>query len=234
MFLMRSHFPVIALATVIALGHCHCPGPAPGPAPAPAPGPAPVPDAGLSWTTARAKNALSVPTTAYVAFGADSAVGVKDWSFCAPSGDLTCSFALAPNEERDLPNGGRYANFTLSFGAAVGCGSTKAEVNVNNPAWTMDTLDVSLVDGFNVKLKISAPGTEPIGPPAGPTGNERAFGIYPLDCDVCVARKNPPCRVKACEGAACGCKAGPDPFHPHVPCQASNPRPRAYTIAVVM
>lgn len=223
---------IFLLILTLILGACHssCPGPSPGPGPGPsdaAPTPAPT------WSTARAKNARSVPTTAYVAFGADSVVKPADWSFCTPSGALTCSFSLAPNEERDLPNGGRYVNFTLSFGAPVGCGSTKAEMNLMNPAWDKDTADVSLVDGFNLKVKISAPGTEPLGPPAGASGNEKTFGVFPLGCDVCVAKQNPPCGQSPCKGPTCGCKAGPDPYHPDVPCQASNPRPRAYTIALV-
>ena len=223
-------FPLV-LVVFFSACHAACPQPAPGPGADAAP---PTP----AWSTARAKNALSIGTTAYIAFGADSAIKPSDWSFCTPSGALTCSFALAPNEERDLPTGGRYANFTLSFGAPAGCGTTKAEMNLMNPAWNQDTVDVSLVDGFNAKLKISAPGTSPVGPPAGGDGggdNTKAFGVFPLACDVCVARKNPPCGFTPCSGPSngCGCKAGPDPYHPDVPCQASNPRPRAYTIALV-
>ena len=159
------------------------------------------------------------PTVVYASFGSDSKVGVKDWSFCQGSG-LTCSFALSGS--RMLPIASRYLNVALSFDAPVACGSTKAELNVNNPAW-YDVFDVSLVDGYSNKVAIvyTPPGGKPVtlGPPAGATGNEKIVGVFPLGCDVCVARCNPPCSIpKSCTPGTAGCKSGTQ-YAPDYPCQ---------------
>lgn len=157
------------------------------------------------------ENKTSAATVVYVAFGSDSVV--RSWSFCTPVHAGLCSFPLAGNKKQVLPLGGRYTNATISFGAPVTCGQTKAEVNLNNPSW-YDIADVSLVDGFSNKVMVAANGTA-LGPPAGATGNEKAYGVYPLGCDICVAREGPPCGIpKGTEG----CKAGTQ-YKPAVPCQ---------------
>ena len=163
-----------------------------------------------------------MPTTVYVAFGADSKVGVADWPFCTGSG-LTCTFPLPATTGQPLPTkGGAYLNATLSFGAAVTCGVTKAEININNPAW-YDTYDVSLVDGWsnNVGIYYTPPtaadagGRVQLGPPNGAKGNEKVLGVFPLGCDVCVARLSPPCGMSK---GTDGCKSGSQ-YAPDVPCQ---------------
>jgi hypothetical protein len=108
-------------------------------------------------------------------------------------------------------------NATLSAGQPVSCGSTKAELNVNHPG-AFDVVDVSLVDGFNVKMAINFNGTI-LGPPVGKEGNEKVFGVYPLGCDICTARQSPPCGIPA---GGPGCKAGTQ-YKPDVPCQAQGP-----------
>jgi hypothetical protein len=78
-----------------------------------------------------------------------------DVPFCKVTGQLNCEFTLAANSSRDIPNPQvKYLNMALAFNAQVTCGSTKAEVLVNNPNW-FDILDVSVVDGFNEKIQIN-------------------------------------------------------------------------------
>ena len=54
-----------------------------------------------------------------------------------------------------------------------------------------------------------------LGPPVGPTGNEKVFGVFPFGCDICVARHSPPCGIKPGKE---GCKTGSQ-YKPDVPCQ---------------
>ncbi len=161
-------------------------------------------------------NSSGKPTTVYVSFGADSKVNQQTWAaFCKGSG-LVCSFALAA--KKVLPLGGAYLNATFSFGAPVTCGSTKAELNVNNPKW-YNTYDISLVDGYSNRVRIEATevdgSTVKAGPPAGAQGNEKVLGVFPLGCDICTERKAPPCGQKPGKD---GCKAGTQ-YKPTVPCQ---------------
>lgn len=158
--------------------------------------------------------------TVYVAFGADSKITADDWAFCTGSG-LTCNFPL--DGTRDLPTGGKYLNATLAFNQPVGCGVTKAELNVNNPAW-YDVMDVSLVDGYsnNVKITITEKGDSlqtVLGPPKGKTGNEDVFGVFPVGCDLCVQRGAPPCGIPKGPLHGDGCKATGTQYDPKPPCQ---------------
>ena len=163
-------------------------------------------------------NETSEDADVFFAFGADSAVLPGHWTFCPPSSRLNCSFHLAARSSRALPLLGRYLNATISFEKPVGCGSTKAELNVNNPKW-FDVADVSLVDGYSngVAIEVSDRGGQvaKLGPPAGASGNEKTYGVYPLGCDVCIERKSPPCGIPAGKD---GCKAGTE-SKPDVPCQ---------------
>jgi hypothetical protein len=173
-------------------------------------------------TSVVVSNRQGAPTTVYVAFGSDSRVTQATWaSFCQGT-TLSCSFPLAAGTSQPLPNPtGAYLNATFSFGAAVGCGTTKGEINVNNPAW-YDTMDVSLVDGFSNKIGITytAPGGKPqaLGPVKGPGGNETVLGVYPFGCDICVARQSPPCGIAK---GTDGCKKGTQ-NKPDVPCQVQG------------
>ena len=168
------------------------------------------------------ENLTNDDTVLFVAFGSDSVVLPAAWPFCV-GGGLNCSFPLGKRMVKNLPLSGNYLNATFSFGAAVACGITKAEVNVNNPGW-YDTLDVSLVDGFSNKISISATsyGRKPVvlGPPNGKDGNEKVFGLFPYGCDICVARQSPPCSIP--HGSA-GCKGGTQ-YKPDVVCQYQGPQ----------
>lgn len=163
-------------------------------------------------------NQTTNDTTVYVSFGADSKITTKDWTFCKGRG-LTCNFPLKGSTSITMPNPrGVYTNATFAFGAPVGCGATKAEVNINNPTW-YDTLDVSLVDGYSNNLQIRAAPTKgsPIllGPVMAKSGNAKLLGVFPYGCDICVARQNPPCGLA--KGTR-GCKAGTQ-YNPKPPCQ---------------
>jgi hypothetical protein len=182
-------------------------------------------DAGIRPSVLAVENLTNDPTTVFVAFGADSVVLPGAWPFCTGSG-LNCTFPLGKRMLKSLPLGGNYLNATFSFGAAVTCGITKAEINANNPKW-YDTLDVSLVDGYSNKISIStlAFGQKPsqavlLGPPKGKEGNEKVFGLFPYGCDVCVARQSPPCGIP--KGRA-GCKGGTQ-YKPDVVCQYQGPQ----------
>jgi hypothetical protein len=168
-------------------------------------------------TTVKAKNGTTDSATVHVSFGTDSKVTGDDWSFCTGEKDK-CSFALGKGDSKPLPTNGKYLNATLAFDKDVGCGTTKAEVNVNNPKW-YDILDVSLVDGYNKKIKILATPTGKseiaLGPPDGQTGNDKAFGVFPYGCDICVERQSPPCGIAK---GKFGCKEGTQ-YDPDVPCQ---------------
>lgn len=182
-------------------------------------------DAGILPSIIAIQNMTNDNTTVFVAFGADSVVLPAAWPFCVGSG-LNCTFPLGKRGASNLPLNGNYLNATFSFGAAVTCGITKAEVNVNNPKW-YDILDVSLVDGFSNKISISVTvrGQNPplpvlLGPPKGKQGNEKVFGLFPYGCDICVARQSPPCGIP--KGRS-GCKGGTQ-YKPDVVCQYQGPQ----------
>jgi len=172
----------------------------------------------LGGSTLAIANASSKPTQVFVAFGADSVVLPSSWAICASASQpLNCSFALAADTTQTLALAGKYLNATISFDAPVGCGSTKAELNVNNPKW-FDVADISLVDGFNRDLRVLL-GAQQLGPTHGKDDNATAIGVFPLGCDICVARQSPPCGIapSPTPGSA-GCKHGTQ-YAPDVPCQ---------------
>jgi hypothetical protein len=159
-------------------------------------------------------------TIVSIAFGSTSIV-TGGWAFCNDGGS-GCVFPLKARAKQALPLNGQYFNATIAFGApTVGCGSTKAEININNPKW-YDITDVSLVDGYSNGIVIEvtdASGLTKLGPPVGRTGNEKVFGLYPLGCDICVARDQPSCGMSKGKD---GCKTGTQ-YNPDVPCQYQGP-----------
>jgi hypothetical protein len=164
-------------------------------------------------STVAVVNTTVDPVVVYFAFGADSVVLPAAWPFCTSSARLTCQFTLPGHGTQPLPLGGKYLNTTFAFDARVSCGSTKAELNINNPKW-YDIADVSLVDGYSNKISITV-GAATLGPPVGAAGNEKVLGVFPLGCDICTARQNPPCGMKP---GTDGCKTGTQ-YKPDVPCQ---------------
>jgi len=164
-------------------------------------------------TTVVVSNESQEDVTVYVAFGSNSVIVPTSWAFCKNPSGLTCDFVLAKKTAIPLPLSGQYLNATFSFKKPVGCGASKAELNVNNPKW-YDITDVSLVDGFNGNIEIEVDGTK-LGPTRGAGGNEKVLGVFPYGCDICVARQSPPCGIKP---GIEGCKTGSQ-YNPDVPCQ---------------
>lgn len=208
---------VVCLALLFGCG----PHPKPTPTPTPPTVDAAVPAQGTQVTVMVeqiAGQVSSAITSVYFAFGADSVIKAADWaSFCTVTGPLNCNFTMSGSQV--LPTQGKYLNVTLAFDSAVGCGKTKAEINVNNPTW-FDTLDVSLVDGYSNKIEIdyTPPGSTvatKLGPPLGKDGNEKVLGLFPYGCDICTARQKPPCGIAP---GGIGCKGGTQ-YKPDVPCQ---------------
>lgn len=180
--------------------------PAQAPAAAPAANQAGQGSLSISNNTGKATNV-------YITFAADSVVLPASLPFCTSTSPLNCSFGLPAQATQIVALQSKYLNATLSFDAPVGCGATKAELNLNNPKW-YDTTDISLVDGYSNKVSITADAVK-LGPPAGAAGNAKVYGLYPLGCDICVERQNPSCGIpKGKEG----CKAGTQ-YAPAVPCQ---------------
>lgn len=172
------------------------------------------------------KNATDKATVVYFAFGADSVVLPSTWSFCTATSSLNCSLHLKAGESRVLPTSGNYLNVTVSFDVPVGCGTTKAELNLNNPNW-YDTVDVSLVDGYSNDILVDYNGQRFV--VLGKDGNEKALGVFPYGCDICVARQSPPCGIAP---GGKGCKAGTQ-YKPDVPCQYQGTKGGA-TVSVVL
>lgn len=223
---MRNHL----LALALVLGGCRACGPAPSIGDL---SPMPVLEHQLTFA-----NDTDSPTTVYVSFGSDSKVNAASWGLCGVPADagalLNCSFPLSAKTSLPMPLRGQYLNATIAFGAPVGCGSTKAELNLNNPSW-YDVVDVSLVDGYSNRIRLD------VAPPAldggvssdagvsiipnGATGNESVPYVFPLACDICSGRQNPPCGqpvdAAAYAGASdggVGCHAGTQ-YAPVPPCQ---------------
>jgi len=173
-------------------------------------------------TTMIVTNPTGKDVTVYVSFGANSKLNASSWkSFCKVASPLNCSFPLGSTKSQTLPLGGKYLNATFAFNAPVGCGATKAEVNINNPAW-FDILDISLVDGFNVPVGMERKddkGVLRFGPVLSAKNNEKVYGVYPYGCDICVSRKSPPCGIPT---GTDGCKKGTQ-YKPEVPCQYQGP-----------
>lgn len=113
-----------------------------------------------------------------------------------------------------------------------GCGSTKAEANVNSPAW-YDTTDISLVDGFNEQVMMTvtdSTGEKKLGPVISAEGNEDNFGVFPLGCDGCSLRIDPPCGQSA---GGPGCHGGTQ-YDPKPVCQYQSGAKGGSSAVVVM
>ena len=225
---MRPTLPALCLA-LSACGGCP---PSPGDA-------GPSPDDAGACSSVVVLNTATQPTTVQVSFGSNSGVGPADWPFCAPT-PSGCSFPLAPGASQLLPSAGAPMNLTIAFDAPPGCGASLAEVNTSIPGWSEDTANISLVNGWNHDLSIGVTGgpdggAGALGPTDGPDANAGVYGVYPVACDVCVARSGPPCGYSPTGCGApgsCGCKGGTQ-YAPDVPCQASFARGALVTVTLV-
>ena len=223
------------LALVLVLGACSgssCSKPsAPAPPPPPPEAASPCPPSGSASggdvpSTVIVVNTAPDDTVVAITFGPNSMITAASWSFCQDGSAPACVFPLkGRGASRALPIGSQYLNATLVFGApTVGCGTTKAELNVNNPIWH-DVVDVSLVDGYSngVAIEVAPSGGDgaatKLGPPVGAASNEKVFGLFPVGCDICVARDQPACGMPVGKD---GCKGGTQ-YDPDVPCQYQGP-----------
>jgi len=162
-------------------------------------------------STVSVVNGSGRPTIVYVAFGANSKV--VTWPICSTFPGGVCGFRMDTGATVALPLGGAYLNATLAFDTMPGCNSTKIELNVNNPKW-YDIVDISLVDGWNRNVIVTA-GGKVLGPVLSGAGNEKGYGVFPYGCDLCTERQQPPCGIQP---GGPGCKAGTQ-YKPDVPCQ---------------
>ena len=193
-------------------------------------------------STLSVTNTTSSPVDVWVSFGANSCVKQADIPGCKDAPYDLCTFNLTASgtdgATKVIPPKACPMNLTFRFDSIEGCGTTKAEANINYPNED-DFWNVSLVDGWNRNVKIdviTADGsTKTLGPPNGKTGNENVFGVYPLNCDICVAIQKPNCPV---EGTTDGCKVDVngehiDPLRPKVPCQWNSPGQNQVTINIL-
>ena len=143
-------------------------------------------------------NNQSAPATVFINFSDTSLLNSKDLSFCRQQPALNCQFTLGAKQSQEITNPlKKKLIMSLAFNKPVTCGSTKAEITVNNPEFC-DNADVSVVDGFNEKIEIKVaapPSTVILGPPKGLLGNQEVFGVFPYGCDRCAANVSP---QKAC------------------------------------
>ena len=139
-------------------------------------------------------NNQSAPATVFINFGAESALNSKDLSFCQQQPALNCQFRLGAKQSQEITNPQKKKLvMSLAFNKPVTCGSTKAEITVNNPDFC-DNADVSVVDGFNERIQIKVdtpPNIVLLGPPKGLLGNQQVFGVFPYGCDRCAASVSP-------------------------------------------
>ena len=193
-------------------------------------------------STLSVTNTTSSPVDVYVTFGANSCVKQEDIPGCEDAPYSECKFNLTASGTEDatkvIPPKACPMNLTFRFDSPEGCDTTKAEVNINYPA-ADDFWNISLVDGWNRNVKIDVVtndgSTKTLGPTNGKTGNKDVFGVYPLNCDICVAIQSPNCPI---EGATSGCKVDvngehKDQYHPKVPCQWNSPGQNQVTISIL-
>jgi hypothetical protein len=168
--------------------------------------------------TVTIRNTQNQPAKVYINFGADSAFNSNDLSFCDPQTKtpLNCQFTMPALSPQAIPNPAfKYINMTVSFNQPVACGSTKAEMVVNNPNFC-DVFDVSVVDGFNEKIQLELD-SRPVGqvvtlgPPVGQLGNQNVFGVFPFGCTICAGILNPPCGDAGPRECHAGTESNPQP-----------------------
>ncbi|MGB7291235.1 MAG: hypothetical protein WBD99_03590 [Thermodesulfobacteriota bacterium] len=225
-----SFFGVFALFVFIALGTvggCHDNnggGDGDG-------GPPPLDgDDGDGVTSVTIMNNQDVSADVYISFESTSCVTSEAWSsFCSEidSSDLNCSFTLDANSSQDLPLTDTTCNamFTIAFNAPPSqfCDKTQVEFNIYSNG--TDTYDISLVNGFNEPVSITD-GTE-AGPVDCETGNQNVSGVFPLGCDGCAERLDPPCGFTPGDNSECH---GGTQFDPDPPCQFTQPSGGSFTV----
>jgi hypothetical protein len=199
-------------------------------------------------STFKMTNTTSAAVTVYMHFAAvggacpasNPPLGPGDVSFCENISGLTCNFQLdaagGATATRTFPTiANRCLSGTFSFGLEVSCASptgvTGAEYSLNVASGFQQTLNISLVNGWNhdIQMDVSSPGgiDTTLGPTTGLDTTD-VVGVYPNGCDLCQSRQSPPCPglfPALTPGSSNGCN-GAD-----VPCQL-NPVPAGSTVEV--
>jgi len=181
-------------------------------------------------------NRTPTPTVAYVSFGSNNQVDAASWPFCGDAApNIGCAIPLDAGASQLLPTEGVALNVTVAFDQYPACNTTLAEFNLGVPGWGQDTANISLVNGWSNNVEIDVTDAATLGPTQGPDANADVYGVYPVACDICVARSSPPCQVDAAgctTPGSCGCKSGTQ-YNPTVPCQESFARGSVVTVALV-
>ena len=195
----------------------------------------PVP-AGAATVTV--KNQQTGSVTVFLGFTNLGCYTMPDFPCTVTKGNPSiCSFPLAAGASQSLPFG---KSCQTSFAIAINnppwgdCPLTQAEFTLQG-AGSMDTYDVSLVNGFNVGMSIVPSTGTTAGPATSGTGNQNNTGVFPLLCDGCAVSISPPqpptfpnCPKpdpKQCHGGT--------QFDPKPPCQLSQPTGASYTVNVL-
>jgi hypothetical protein len=199
-------------------------------------------------STFKMTNTTAEPVTVYMHFAAvggacpasNPPIGPGDVPFCENISGLTCNFQLdaagGANATRTFPTvAGKCLSGTFSFGLEVSCASptgvTGAEYSLNVASGSQQTLNISLVNGWNhdIQIDVSSPGggSTTLGPTTG-LDTTNLVGVYPNGCDLCQSRGDPPCQglfPALTPGTTNGCNAA------DTPCQV-NPVPAGSTVEV--
>jgi len=223
-----SFFGVFALFVFIALGNlggCHDNnggGDGDG---------VPPPEDGDGTTTVNIMNNQDESAEVFITFQNISCVTPDTWSsFCNETDSINCNFTLDANSSQNLPLTDTTCNalFAIAFNAPPSqfCDKTQVEFNIySNGMDPMDTYDISLVNGFNEPVSITD-GTE-AGPVDCETGNQNVPGVFPLGCDGCAVRLNPPCGFTPGDDTQCH---GGTQFDPDPPCQFTQDSGGSFTV----
>ena len=108
-------------------------------------------------------------------------------------------------------------NITADGLPQTGCSVTQFELNLcagGGPTY-QDTIDISLVNGFNYPGEIKPDSGNPI-MVCCPTPNSTNPGVFPYGCDICTAQS--PNGGSPCPTTNPDCKSGTQ-YNPDVPCQ---------------
>ncbi len=213
----------------------------------------------------RIKNNLDTKQTVYVKF-LDNSGKCKQWGkngqytpsdfpgWTASTTDCNLLYAEL-NPQQSLPlsfnkPGNGDTTITISMATTTGCNVTQAEMTVHNyfsNEWH-DGYDISLVNGFNYKVRIDAPYNEVRDPytPGNPIrclptiqagsqlGNSNNPGVFGLGNDQCCASCRPPADCCAEWGDKIAAEAHPTYNNaapncpvadPYAPCANTNPKP---------
>jgi Thaumatin family len=188
--------------------------------------------------TVTVSNQQSGSVTIFLGFTNLGCYTMSDFSCTVTPGNSSiCSFPLAGGASQSLPFG---KGCQTSFAIAVNnppwgdCPLTQAEFTLQG-AGSMDTYDVSLVNGFNVGMSIVPSTGTTAGPATSATGNQNNTGVFPFLCDGCavsISPPQPPTFPNCPKPNPTQCHGGTQ-FDPKPPCQLSQSTGPSYTVNIL-